>query len=576
MKEVKLVFLVLALLVTSLAVTAAGNEYYVSKSGSDSNPGTKEQSWRTVQKAANTLTAGDTVYVRAGTYYIDGQIIPKYSGEYGKPITYAAHPGETVTLDGSNTDYNFRGLIYINQKEYIVIDGFRIQNVEHSACDVLTARDKYIAAGGVSNHAEAAKARDPYLKGGFGVLSTRSKHITIKNLYVTRTGGSGIRASGGSDITIHDNELNVVCTCGQQEGITVTADEDYSTGIIYEVDGFEIYNNYVHDLPYVIYDEWCSDGVSAPCYENCDYMVPSTGRFCPKEGIDAKVGSSNGAIHHNVVHGARSGVYIDGWDTNAHDIEIYNNLVYDVLESAFPISAEEGGTVENVHVYNNVAHSYGKIGFFVHKAKTPGLVSHFKDIYITNNVAVNNPQAMPSGEYNIPLKVTAGETVENLVVKNNIFDCGASLGVYIQTGYSSSQHQFDHNLYTCKNHEYNGYFGTNNVLTDNPKFVDEADKDFHLQSSSPAINQGTSVGAPSFDYDDNSRDSSPDIGAFEYGSVQVPDWDINQDGKIDILDLISIGQRMGYSGSPGWIKEDVKQDGTIDILDMILVAQHQT
>ena len=42
--------------------------YYVATSGSDANPGTLTQPWRTIQKAAATLQAGDAVYIRAGTY----------------------------------------------------------------------------------------------------------------------------------------------------------------------------------------------------------------------------------------------------------------------------------------------------------------------------------------------------------------------------------------------------------------------------------------------------------------------------------------------------------------------------
>lgn len=45
-----------------------GKIYYVAKNGNDSNPGTESQPWRTIQKAAETLVAGDTVYIKAGTY----------------------------------------------------------------------------------------------------------------------------------------------------------------------------------------------------------------------------------------------------------------------------------------------------------------------------------------------------------------------------------------------------------------------------------------------------------------------------------------------------------------------------
>jgi len=45
-----------------------GNTYYVSLSGNDGNPGTQQQPWRSVQRAANTAVAGDTVIVHEGSY----------------------------------------------------------------------------------------------------------------------------------------------------------------------------------------------------------------------------------------------------------------------------------------------------------------------------------------------------------------------------------------------------------------------------------------------------------------------------------------------------------------------------
>jgi hypothetical protein len=61
--------------------------------------GTASQPWRTIQKAANTLVAGDTVYIRAGMYA--EQVTPQNSGSTGNTIIYAAYPGETATIDGS-------------------------------------------------------------------------------------------------------------------------------------------------------------------------------------------------------------------------------------------------------------------------------------------------------------------------------------------------------------------------------------------------------------------------------------------------------------------------------------------
>ncbi len=45
----------------------SGNIYFVSPSGSDSNPGTFALPWATPVKAKNTMVAGDTTYIRQGT-----------------------------------------------------------------------------------------------------------------------------------------------------------------------------------------------------------------------------------------------------------------------------------------------------------------------------------------------------------------------------------------------------------------------------------------------------------------------------------------------------------------------------
>jgi len=39
------------------------------KAGRDSNPGTVDQPWSTINHALNQLQAGDTLYVRAGSYF---------------------------------------------------------------------------------------------------------------------------------------------------------------------------------------------------------------------------------------------------------------------------------------------------------------------------------------------------------------------------------------------------------------------------------------------------------------------------------------------------------------------------
>lgn len=67
---------------------------------SDSNPGTINQPWCTLAKANQSLTAGQTVFIRAGMY--NETIQPAHSGSSDNArITYSRYADEDVTLTGS-------------------------------------------------------------------------------------------------------------------------------------------------------------------------------------------------------------------------------------------------------------------------------------------------------------------------------------------------------------------------------------------------------------------------------------------------------------------------------------------
>jgi hypothetical protein len=90
-------------------------EYYVSPTGSDSNPGTQASPWGTVQKAASTAAAGDTVYFRAGTYSIttpsgsNGIEFSKSGTSDTNRIKYWAYPGEVPVIDFTNMKVSSSG-----------------------------------------------------------------------------------------------------------------------------------------------------------------------------------------------------------------------------------------------------------------------------------------------------------------------------------------------------------------------------------------------------------------------------------------------------------------------------------
>lgn len=98
----------LGLLSGTSVVSAAGNTWYVSPTGSDSNAGTLAAPFKGITKAQSVAAAGDTVYLRGGTYNISASQIARTDTLYAyvhdiskSGINYLAYPGETPIFDFS-------------------------------------------------------------------------------------------------------------------------------------------------------------------------------------------------------------------------------------------------------------------------------------------------------------------------------------------------------------------------------------------------------------------------------------------------------------------------------------------
>src|SRR5437870_13883811 len=68
----------------TIGVPPSPTTFYVSPSGNDSNPGSLSAPWRTIQMAANTVSAGSTVMVQSGQY--DERVSVTRSGSSGSRI----------------------------------------------------------------------------------------------------------------------------------------------------------------------------------------------------------------------------------------------------------------------------------------------------------------------------------------------------------------------------------------------------------------------------------------------------------------------------------------------------------
>lgn len=58
-------------------------------------------------------------------------------------------------------------------------------------------------------------------------------------------------------------------------------------------------------------------------------------------------------------------------------------------------------------------------------------------------------------------------------------------------------------------------------------------------------------------------------------AIRYPRWDVNQDGVVDILDLVIVGHRFGENITTQIMPNpDINDDKKVDITDLAIVAQH--
>jgi hypothetical protein len=423
-----------------------GSIYFVAATGSDFNPGTEAQPWRTVQKAADTLVAGDTVYIRAGIYR--ERVMPQNSGSAGQYITYAAYPGETVTMDGSGITLpdDLAGLFHISNKSYIVVSGLRV-----------------IDAGPNDNNA--------------GILVLDSSHIVVENNATYNTYSSGIGVWGSDHVTVDGNRVEEAGGGGWQECISVAG-----------TDTFEVRYNEVLN--------------------------------CHKEGIDAKDGASNGQIYRNHVHHTQQvGIYVDAYDKHTYNIAVYQNIVHDIQDNnGFAIGSEQGGLLENIWVYNNIAYNNRYVGLTLHDC-CPGPSTHpVQNITVVNNTFYHNGWTVWGGGISVD-----NPDIQNAVIRNNIVSQNLYFQIAVNPSVPAQNVAIDHNLI-------DGYRGTegeiygDNYVEGDPLFVDPSGANFHLQESSPAIDRGSAVDAPADDYDGHARPQDGDqdgVAGYDIGAYEV-------------------------------------------------------
>jgi hypothetical protein len=123
--------------------TLAGNVYFVATDGSDTNSGTINAPFATLNKAQSLVQAGDTVYFRGGTYQISESQIMEYSGIFArvfkmdksgsstKRICYFGYPNERPVFNLVNVKpADKRVYVFFVSASYLHFRNFEVEGTQ--------------------------------------------------------------------------------------------------------------------------------------------------------------------------------------------------------------------------------------------------------------------------------------------------------------------------------------------------------------------------------------------------------------------------------------------------------------
>src|SRR6266576_2696129 len=457
-----------------VTITAViGIAFYVSTTGNDSNPGTILSPWRTIQHAANSVQAGDTVYVRGGVYNESVNISASGSAIAG-PITFQTFPGENAIVDGTGlvpSTSSAQGLINITNQSYISIQGLEIRNYQTASASAIPA----------------------------GVwVSGSGSNIQILNNVIHNIVTTSAAAGNAFGIAVYGTEapasLDSVTISGNQVyGLKTGSSE--SVNVDGNVTNFAITNNIIHDNDNIGIDVIGFEGVSPnPAYDyarngtvagNTIYNISAINN--PGEGNDYDA----------------NGIYVDG----GSQVVIDRNVIHHVDIGIEMASEHQGHVTSFVIARNNLVYSSNSTGITI-GGYAPNVGGTDHCTIVNNTLFQNDTKNTGSGEFQIQYYST------NNVFKNNIV-YASSQGLFINN-YTNSEPDpadVDYNLYDSSLNSamadflWNGtdHIGCSSYQSatgkDNhspyadPQFLSLTTPNLQFQPTSPAVNAGIDLGS---------------------------------------------------------------------------------
>jgi NPCBM/NEW2 domain/Right handed beta helix region len=470
--------------------SAEGSVYWVAIDGDDAGPGTRDEPWATLQHAADAVGPGATVIVRGGVY--EQRVDVGVSGAPGRPITFAAAPGERIVLDGSSLEVpaGQNAMIAIDGERYVIIRGFEITGYRSDASGHVPIG---ILVTGAADHVRLVdnvvrdmgttfEGRNGGDAHGIGVFGTEADHPI-------------------EEVQIVGNELANL-TLGSSEALVVNGN----------VKDFLIEGNDVHDTNNIGIDVIGFEG-TAP-----DPIVDQARDGIVRGNVVWNVDSYGNPAYGN--DRSADGIYVDG----GRDILVEGNTIHDVNIGIELASEHAGRSTRNVTARNNLVYDSTAIGIAIggydrRRGST-------EDCVIVNNTVVNTDG----------VELLVQFDTRNNLIANNVIVAGAR-HVFVENDYLENEgNVLDHNLYFSVDGSSTGTWQWRGVGYDDfdrwsarsgndrlstfsdPGFEDAAAHDFSLRAGSPAVDAGAFLaasGATDLRGDPRAQAAGIDLGAFE-------------------------------------------------------------
>lgn len=491
--------------ITLVTQPASGSTYYVSTSGNDSNPGTINEPWLTIQHAANEVQAGDTVYVRQGVY--NEVVTMKSSGSPSAGfITFSSYPGELATLDGAGLPIKGGqwGLFSIPSQSYIVINGFEIRN--YTTTKVADTPIGVWIFGQGSN---------------LQIVNDRIHNIETNAPGKTscNTNAFGMTVYG----TVGHHSINALVISGNEVDHNKTGCSE-TLSVDGNVENFVISNNLIYDDNNIGIDAIGFEKVSPDpktdqardgeirgntVYNITSYGNPDYGKQYAADGIYVD-GGTRIVIEQNLVHNVDLGIELASEHHNhvTSYVIARNNLIY--LDNSNGISiggyANRVGGTDHCTVVNNTLFQNGTKGVNNNSGEFQ-IQYHATNNTYENNVVYANNQALFLNNY-------TSQPLHPAVIDYNLY--------YSKTGASNGN-------WTWEGKNYSGYdnyrkktgLDANSPPFSNPQFISTGNPpSLDIEPTSPAVNAGTNLGEQvvgAVDYAGNPRvqNGEINIGAYE-------------------------------------------------------------